>query len=242
MSKTPIRVVKTFRYAILFDSMSYVVVKDIDLTEFTVEVVFYLIDAGWSLPIWRPVLSKGWFYDTAGVGGLYILDPRYIGFFVRTATGSVRSIEVSVGLFHVWRHVVCMYKPGDMAIYVDGKLMGRASVPEELVVTNDLPWEVGRDPIQTARLIPRSMYYVVRMYSRLLTSDEVQYNFTHIDNPIHDGLKLYLLAHPDCVKDIDGDGVLEWVDLSGNNNHGKIYGARLVELVRQPVRVLARAR
>ena len=59
---------------------------------------------------------------------------------------------------------------------------------------------------------------------------------------------LWLQAHPDYIRDIDGDGVLEWVDLSGYNNHGKIYGAQLVELVKarsrvlKPVRVLGVAR
>ena len=40
------------------------------------------------------------------------------------------------------------------------------------------------------------------------------------------------------MKDIDGDGVLEWLDLSGFNNHGKIYGAQLVQLIKTPARLL----
>jgi hypothetical protein len=49
---------------------------------------------------------------------------------------------------------------------------------------------------------------------------------------------LWLQADPSDVKDIDGDGILEWLDLSGYNNHGKIYGAQLVELIKTPPRLL----
>jgi hypothetical protein len=53
---------------------------------------------------------------------------------------------------------------------------------------------------------------------------------------------LWLQADPAHIRDIDGDGVPEWLDLSGFGNHGKVYGARLVELVRAPRRALAPAR
>jgi len=49
---------------------------------------------------------------------------------------------------------------------------------------------------------------------------------------------LWLKADPQYVKDIDGDGILEWIDLSGYGNHGKIYGAQLVQLIKTPVRAL----
>jgi hypothetical protein len=87
-----------------------------------------------------------------------------------------------------------------------------------------------------------SLISVVLIYSRDLTDSELLSISRNPWNPPRSGLVLWYIAHPDYVKDIDGDGVLEWIDLSGNNNHGKIYGARLVDLFKQPVRVLARAR
>ena len=36
---------------------------------------------------------------------------------------------------------------------------------------------------------------------------------------------MYYYAHPQFVRDVDGDGVLEWLDLSGNNRHAKLRGA-----------------
>jgi hypothetical protein len=74
------------------------------------------------------------------------------------------------------------------------------------------------------------------IYSRILSETEISWNYVNPDNPIRNGLVLWLRAHPDYIKDIDGDGVLEWIDLSGFNNHGKIYGATLVKLIRDPVR------
>jgi len=82
----------------------------------------------------------------------------------------------------------------------------------------------------------------VLIYSRALSDPEIQWNYQYPDNPIRNGLVLWLQAHPDYVKDIDGDGVLEWVDLSGYGNHGKIYGAQLVEFVKTAKRVLKPAR
>jgi len=82
----------------------------------------------------------------------------------------------------------------------------------------------------------------ILIYSRALSDSEVQWNYQYPDNPVRNGLVLWLQAHPDYVKDIDGDGRLEWLDLSGFNNHGKIYGAQLVQLVKTPARALTPAR
>jgi hypothetical protein len=76
------------------------------------------------------------------------------------------------------------------------------------------------------------------LYSRALSQAEIQYNMNYPDNPVRNGLVLWLQAHPSYVKDIENDGILEWIDLSGFNNHGKIYGAQLVELIKSPSRVI----
>jgi hypothetical protein len=84
--------------------------------------------------------------------------------------------------------------------------------------------------------------YDIHIYNNDLTPEEIKQIYYNPLNPTKDGLVLWFVAYPSYVRDVDGDGVLEWVDLSGYGNHGKIYGARLVELVKAPVRVLARAR
>jgi len=74
------------------------------------------------------------------------------------------------------------------------------------------------------------------IYSRALSESELIHNMLYPWDPVRDGLRVWLFAHPDYVKDIDSDGILEWIDLSGNSNHAKLYGAMLVEAVRTPRR------
>ena len=78
----------------------------------------------------------------------------------------------------------------------------------------------------------------VLIYTRALSDSEIEWNYLYPDNPVRDGLVLWLYADPAYVKDIDNDGVLEWIDLSGYNNHGKIYGATLVQLIKSASRVV----
>jgi hypothetical protein len=80
------------------------------------------------------------------------------------------------------------------------------------------------------------------IYTRDLSDSDIAWNTKYPDNPVRNGLFVWLKADPQYVKDIDGDGVLEWVDLSGYGNHGKIYGAQLVELVKTHKRLLAPVR
>jgi len=82
----------------------------------------------------------------------------------------------------------------------------------------------------------------VLLYSRALSDSEIQWNYQYPDKPIRNGLVLWLQADPQYIKDVDGDGILEWIDLSGYNNHGKIYGAQLVQLIKTPARALTPAR
>jgi hypothetical protein len=68
------------------------------------------------------------------------------------------------------------------------------------------------------------------IYSRALTYSEILWNYQNPNNPIRDGLVLWLDARAcDSTKNI-------CYDLSGNNNHGIIYGAQIVTLP-SPVRV-----
>jgi len=76
----------------------------------------------------------------------------------------------------------------------------------------------------------------VCIYNRALSEEEMSYIYSY-GEVIRNGLVLWLIAHPDYIKDIDNDGILEWIDLSGYNNHGKIYGATLIKLVRDPVAI-----
>jgi hypothetical protein len=78
----------------------------------------------------------------------------------------------------------------------------------------------------------------VCIYNRALSADEISWNYQNFYNPVRAGLVLCLIADPQYIKDIDNDGILEWIDLSGLGNHGKIFGATLVDLFKRPVRTL----
>jgi len=87
------------------------------------------------------------------------------------------------------------------------------------------------------------MYMSTMMiYSRALSDSEILWNYQYPDNPVKNGLVLWFKADPQCVKDIDNDGVPEWLDLSGFGNHGKVYGAQLVQLTKSRARVLQPSR
>jgi hypothetical protein len=103
---------------------------------------------------------------------------------------------------------------------------------------------IGMDTV-TPRYWFRGYIAQVLIYTRDLSDSEIQWNCFHPDNPVISGLVLWLEADPNYVRDIDNDGIPEWIDLSGYNNHGKIYGATLVKLVdlyKSPARTLPAAR
>ena len=62
------------------------------------------------------------------------------------------------------------------------------------------------------------MQFNLLICSRALSEDEIRHNMVYPWSPVRDGLRVWLFAHPDYVRDIDGDGILEWIDLSGNSN------------------------
>jgi hypothetical protein len=87
----------------------------------------------------------------------------------------------------------------------------------------------------------RGLVSQILAYNRALLLPERNHNLNNPFRPVKNGLVLALIAHPDYIRDIDNDGVLEWIDLSGLANHGKIYGARLVTF-NTPVRILPKVR
>jgi len=118
-------------------------------------------------------------------------------------------------------------------IFCDGSLVRTGTATAQKLVTYTEPLYVGGGVGCLHGFISQ-----VLIYSRLLSSSEIQQNYNCPDNPVRDGLVLWLHADPAYVKDIDNDGVLEWIDLSGYNNHGKVYGATLVQLIKSASRVV----
>jgi len=66
----------------------------------------------------------------------------------------------------------------------------------------------------------------IRIYSRALSRSEILHNYRNPNNPIRDGLVLWLDA-----RNVIGN---TWYDLSGYGNNGTIYGATQVSLFNPP--------
>jgi hypothetical protein len=79
-------------------------------------------------------------------------------------------------------------------------------------------------------------YDYLLIYDRALSESEIFNIYKTPNDPPRNGLKVWLYADPSFVYDIDNDGVIEWIDLSGNGNHCKLYNAYVVELIKPPKR------
>jgi hypothetical protein len=154
------------------------------------------------------------------------------------AGGSLWLIDVSHSL-GVWNHYAMVLNGSWLGGYLNGILKAyRSDVPLSQGNTQDL--FIGSNIGVSFNM--KGYIAQVLIYSRVLSDSEIQWNYLYPDNPVRNGLVLWLKADPQYIKDIDNDGILEWLDLSGYNNHGKIYGAMLVQLVKPPTRTLAPAR
>jgi hypothetical protein len=262
MSKTPIRVVKTFRYAVFCNGVNaYVVIEPFTVygwSEITIEEWIYPFHPK-ANTMWTKFSMIGDMWNDLP-STQHETDNRYdytyvaTGWNVRRPDGTRRWYGYN---FFAWRttwvHLIRRFtQDREFSVWVNAERRYSATVLAEEKTVLEWNPDTATYPERYRRFVlgantqfseyMKVYYYTFRIYSRALEDWEIEHNFRYPYNPVRDGLELYLLAHPDCIADVDGDGVLEWIDLSGKNRHAKIYNAQLVELVRQPVRVLARAR
>jgi hypothetical protein len=135
---------------------------------------------------------------------------------------------------YVWNtffHVVLTYDGSVGKIYVNGSLFGSYIISTTMQSPTESMYIGYHNTYFKGRI------YRVSYYNRALSYDEILKMYRDPYSVPADGLRLWLQAHPDNVRDVDNDGVLEWVDLSGNNNHGKIYGATLTKVVKDAITV-----
>jgi hypothetical protein len=128
----------------------------------------------------------------------------------------------------LWHNIVAMYDGATLYFYTDGSLKASRTwgVTRSIYTSNLYIGRYGAGasyPHMTSQIL---------IYSRALSDSEIRYNYQNPDNPITNGLVLWLQADP---KYIQGN---KWIDLSGYGNNGTIYGARLVQLEKTPARIL----
>jgi hypothetical protein len=231
--------VRIFRYAMFFDGVDDRV--NVGHGE-SVNIVYSITVEAWVMFLRLPSLDR-----YSGVLGKTYFD--YKGYNIQTGpntgklyftigTGSAWLSAVSNTVFNIggFYHVVGLFDGSALRLYTNTALDG-SPVPYSGTIAQDPTKDlmIGMVPDGITKFV-NALIPSVRIYSRALSESEISWNYNNPNNPVRKGLALWLQAHPDNIRDIDGDGVLEWLDLSGYNNHGKIYGATLVKLIRDPVR------
>jgi len=241
------RVLRTFRYAMYFNGVNaYVLVPDSASLRITNEITL--------VATVYPLDTINW--HAVATGKLYTYFLAINNNTIRFYLGDGSSWFLLAGYFQAgwpsipagsfaWQNIIASYTSsnGSYKVFVNGGLIASGSVTPKIIGLNDKGVSIGA-------VYPPSPYtywfsgYISQLliYSRALLDSEIAWNYSNPDNPVRNGLVLWLQAHPDYVKDIDGDGIPEWIDLSGYGNHGKIYGAQLVQLVKTPNRNLAPVR
>jgi hypothetical protein len=256
------RVLRIFRYAMFFNGVNAYVV--IPLTVYGWPGITI---QEWLYPF-HPKANNAWskfsmigdtWTDYPSVG--YATDNRYdytslvLGFNTRRSDGSKYPYEFSIYRYrNTWVNTAWRFSLADKTFigYINGNKVYTATIPStEYTIlewnpdTATYPWMykrfvLGANVIGTENM--KMMQYQLLIYTHDLTDKEIAWNASYPENPVRSGLYVWLKADPQYVKDIDGDGVLEWIDLSGFGNHGKIYNAQLVQLVKTPSHLLSPVR
>jgi hypothetical protein len=129
---------------------------------------------------------------------------------------------------NTWYHIVCTWDGSIAKIFLNGveKVSGARS---GTLNVNNLPLRIGRT---SAPAYPfKGLIDEVRIYNRALSAEEVKQNYeatkrTYIDPSLKDRWKDGLVGYWTFDgPDIQGLNATA-TDVSGNNNHGTIYGAK----------------
>ena len=240
MPLAPRRVLKQFKYAMYFGGVDDVIITPPPIPSSTQNFtwVFWisLADTISDRGIMQFVFQNGQFRTSYHRYGAVVVEAQ-------TPYGYTAGIGGFPFQYLEWTHWVVKVDYTNLKDYAyrNGALFGAGSIDR---TRWDALGSLLRVEIARGYFCSPWLGYIaqVLIYSRALSDSEILWNYLYPDNPVRNGLVLWLKADPQYVKDIDGDGVLEWLDLSGFGNHGKIYGAQLVQLVRDHARVLKPAR
>ena len=238
MPLTPNRVLRTFRYAMYFDGVDdYVDCGNNPslntTTEATVEAIFFSMNEPWLMKAGR-VLAKGNWKRTVMLDLNCWHEPRIYAGIEYAVCGA----NYWVNHYGKWWFITGTYKARDsLKLYDSGVLKVTANCTISSWDISNTNLIIGRCSTEIYWYNYKGYVHTIRYYNRVLSDIEIRYNLYNPDNPIKDGLVLWLKSDQNYVKDIDNDGILEWIDLSGYNNHGKIYGATLTKIVKDPISV-----
>ena len=262
MPLPPRRVLRTFKYAMYFNGVNAYVV--IPLTVYgwsgiTIQEWIYPYHPKANSAYSKFNMIGDYWTDKPSV--FYVTDNRYdyttmgLQFTTRKPDGTPGIYFFSIYAYrNSWVNTAWRFSLSNRTLvgYVNSSRVYSASIPSDEKTILEWNPDTATYPERYKRFVlgantqlvenMKMMQYQLLVYTRDLADKDVDWNFKNPGNPVRNGLYVWLQAHPDYIKDIDGDGRLEWIDLSGFNNHGKIYGAQLVELIKTPARILTPAR
>jgi hypothetical protein len=262
MPLTPARTLRTFRYAMYFDGVDDYVVIPLTVygwSAITIQEWLYFYHPKANAAYSKTGMIGDSWVDKPAIQ--FLTDNRY-DYAVLSSYFNTRKPDGTAGVYafsiyayrNTWVNVARRFSLSDRVLvgYVNGNKVHTTSIPSTEYTVLEWNPDTATYPDRFKRFVlgantqltewMKMMQYQLLIYTRDLSDSEIAWNFNYPENPVRNGLYVWLRACPDCVKDIDGDGVLEWLDLSGFGNHGKIYGAQLVQLVKAPARTLTPAR
>jgi len=223
MSSQPVRgPLRVFRYAMYFDGVDdYVAVPD--------GIIPY-DSMNWTVMAWvAPVFTGNVIYYQGASMGELSLNTYWIQ--AKLPDGAWYGTPGYSGPAVVFTHVAGVrYNGTSLLFYVNGSQVGSASIPAyNLFETPGYNSSIGSYNRGAGSFFMGYIYNVL-IYNFALSQSQIQYNMMVPDNPIREGLLLWLKADPAYIS---GN---TWYDLSGNGNSGTIYGATLIQLIPSPVR------
>jgi hypothetical protein len=230
------RVLRTFRYAVFFDGIDDRVLvpstanDELDLGVFTLAAFFCPI--GYTNIEMDTIIGR--YYRHPYRLGVYFHGAAQcsVTFYDNTYSYTVVARMGSAPL-NAFTFAAATYDGATMKGYVNGAPALSTALNKQLLTGTNNNVYLG--------YLPGNQFcgyiYCAMIYNRVLSSAEIAQLYSNLDSPPTSGLVLWLKASPNYVKDIDNDGILEWIDLSGYNNHGKIYGAVLTKVVKDPIAV-----
>jgi hypothetical protein len=174
--------------------------------------------------------------------------------YVRKPDGTIKEYAYDIYAYrNTWVNVARRFNNvREYAGFINGAKTYSTTVPSDYKTVLEWNPDTATYPTRYKRFVlgansvladyMKLMQFQLLIYDRALSDAQIAWNMNNPFNPVRDGLVLCFIADPQYVMDIDNDGILEWIDLSGYGNHGKIYGATLVDLYKTPARTLPAVR
>jgi hypothetical protein len=145
----------------------------------------------------------------------------------RVASGDVGSDFLT--LIYVGMHIVSQ-NTYYMQIYLNGRLIAQMTFSGQRGGVSNSAFRLGGGGVGADQQL---WIVAFAAYSRALSATEVA--VWRPDAPVGGSLLMYYYAHPQFVRDVNNDGVLDWLDLSGNSRNARLRGGASLQWFVEPV-------